>query len=348
MKPHKPLKLINYPKVAIVILNWNGKTYLQKFLPSVFNSSYPNLEIIVGDNDSTDESVDFLTEFFPSIKVIRNKKNFGFAEGYNKVLNQVEADYFILLNSDVEVTTDWISPVIELMESDEKIAIAQPKIRSYFRKTHFEYAGAAGCFIDSLAYPFCRGRIFDAVEEDNGQYDADMEIFWAAGCALFIKASIWKRLNGLDEAFFAHMEEIDLCWRAKNLGYKVMYCGQSTIYHIGGGTLNVESPFKTYLNFRNNHFLIKKNIPPAKATLLIIIRFLLDFIALLKFVFEGKKRNAFAVSKAHSHVLRAFYKGEIKYNRDICKKPNLVGRYRGSIVWQYFIMGRKYFSKIWE
>jgi GT2 family glycosyltransferase len=339
--------LIKYPKVAIVILNWNGKTHLQKFLPSVFNSIYPNLEIIVGDNDSTDESVDYLKEYFPLIKVISNEKNFGFAEGYNKVLNQVEADYFILLNSDVEVTPDWISPVIDLMESDENIALAQPKIRSYFRKTHFEYAGAAGCFIDSLAYPFCRGRIFDAVEEDKGQYDADMEIFWAAGCALFIKAPIWKRLKGLDEAFFAHMEEIDLCWRAKNLGYKVMYCGKSTIYHVGGGTLNVESPFKTYLNFRNNHFLIKKNIAPAKANLLIFIRFFLDFLALIKFIFEGKKRNAFAVSKAHRHVLKALFNGEIKYNTDISDKPNLVGRYSGSIVWQYFILGKKYFSKIW-
>ncbi len=340
--------LINYPAVAIVILNWNGKTHLQQFLPSVFNSNYPNLQIIVGDNDSTDESVDFLTEFFPFVKVIKNEKNFGFAEGYNKVLNQVVADYYILLNSDVEVTPDWILPVIELMESDTKIAIAQPKIKAYYRKTHFEYAGAAGCFMDSLAYPFCRGRIFDFVEQDKGQYNNNMEIFWAAGCALFIKAEVWQILKGLDEAFFAHMEEIDLCWRAKNLGYRIMYCGQATVYHVGGGTLNVESPFKTYLNFRNNHYLIKKNIPPAQANVLIIIRFFLDFIALIKFIVEGKKSNAFAISKAHRHVFKAFFNGQIKYNSNIVAQPNTVGRYGGSVVWDYFVLGKKRFCDIWR
>ncbi len=340
--------LINYPSVAIVILNWNGKAHLQQFLPSVFNSNYPNLEIIVGDNDSTDGSVDFLSEHFPAVKVIKNEKNYGFAEGYNKVLRQVQADYFILLNSDVEVTPDWISPLIRLMESDASIAIAQPKIKAYYRKSHFEYAGAAGCFIDSLAYPFCRGRIFDAVEEDKGQYDSDMDIFWAAGCALFIKAPVWKILNGLDEAFFAHIEEIDLCWRAKNLGYRVMYCGQATVYHVGGGTLSMESPFKTYLNFRNNLFLIKKNLPPTQANILIFIRFFLDFIALIKFIFEGKIKNAFAISKAHRHVIKALFKGQVKYNSHVISQPNTVGRYAGSVVWDYFILGKKRFSAIWR
>jgi GT2 family glycosyltransferase len=337
--------LINYPKVAIVILNWNGKTHLQQFLPSVVNSNYPNLQIIVGDNDSTDGSVSFLNEFFPAVSIIKNEKNFGFAEGYNKVLSQVNADYFILLNSDVEVTPNWILPLIQLMESDATIAIAQPKIKAYYRKTHFEYAGAAGCFIDSLAYPFCRGRVFSSVEEDKGQYDSDLEIFWAAGCALFIKAPVWQKLQGLDEAFFAHMEEIDLCWRAKNLGYRVMYCGQSTVYHVGGGTLNPESPFKTYLNFRNNHFLIKKNIPPSQANILIFVRFFLDFLALLKFLLEGKTQNAMAISKAHRHVIKAFFNGQIKYNRNVVSQSNRVGRYGGSVVWDYFILGKKRFSK---
>lgn len=336
--------LINYPKVAIVILNWNGKLFLQKFLPSVFNSSYPNQTIIVGDNDSTDGSVEFIKEFFPLVEIITNEKNFGFAQGYNKILNQVSADYFILLNSDVEVTPDWIEPVITLMESDATIAIAQPKIKAFYRKTYFEYAGAAGCFIDSLAYPFCRGRVFNSVEEDKGQYNNDIEIFWATGCALFIKAPIWKKLNGLDDAFFAHMEEIDLCWRAKNLGYRIMYCGSSTVYHVGGGTLNVESPFKTYLNFRNNLYLIKKNIPPNKAIIIIFLRFILDFIALLKFLVEGKTQNAMAVSKAHWHVIKAFYNGNIKYNSHVVSQPNTVGRYKGSIVWDYFVLGKKKFS----
>lgn len=340
--------MIRYPKVAIVILNWNGKKFLQEFLPSVFNSSYPNFEIVVGDNDSTDESINFLKAFFPLIKVIRNEKNYGFAEGYNKVLQQVSADYFILLNSDVEVLPNWIEPVIELMESDAQIAIAQPKIKSFYNKTHFEYAGAAGCFIDYLAYPFCRGRIFDTVEEDKGQYDDIKEIFWAAGCALFIKVTIWHQLNGLDERFFAHMEEIDLCWRAKNLGYKVMYCGHATVYHVGGGTLAVESPFKTYLNFRNNLFLIKKNIKPFKAIPLITLRFVLDFIALIKLLFEGKKMNALAISKAHRHALVAFIKNEVTYNSQVSAKPNAIGLYKKSVVWKYFIQHKRYFTEIWK
>jgi GT2 family glycosyltransferase len=337
---------MEHPSVAIVILNWNGQNYLERFLPSVFNCPYPNLQIIVGDNDSTDESCNFLKDNFPLVKVIRNERNFGFAEGYNKVLAQVEADYFILLNSDVEVTPGWIQPIINLMESDDKIAIAQPKIRSLINKNQFEYAGAAGCFIDKWAYPFCRGRIFDFVEEDNGQYDDNKEIFWAAGCALFIRSSIWKRVNGLDERFFAHMEEIDLCWRVKNLGYKVMYCGQSMIYHVGGGTLNVESPFKTYLNFRNNHYLIKKNIKPLRANFLIPFRFCLDFLAIIKFLADGKFRNAAAVSKAHRHVIKAFYNNTVKYNRDISKTPNLVGMYNKSIVIDYFLLGNKKFKNL--
>lgn len=337
---------MNNPKVAIVILNWNGQKYMEQFLPSVFNSPYPNLQIIVGDNDSTDESREFLSQNFPLVKVIRNEKNFGFAEGYNKVLSQVEADYFILLNSDVEVTPGWIKPVIDLMESDERIAVAQPKIKSILNRNQFEYAGAAGCFIDKWAYPFCRGRIFNTVEEDKGQYDDDQEIFWAAGCALFIKSSIWKRVNGLDECFFAHMEEIDLCWRIKNLGYKVMYCGSSTVYHVGGGTLNVESPFKTYLNFRNNHYLIKKNFPASVSSWLIPLRFCLDFLALIKFIVEGKWNNAMAISKAHRHVIKAFKSKKVTYNKDISDKPNSTGLYPKSVVWNYFALGKKKFSDL--
>ena len=336
---------MNNPKVAIVILNWNGQSYLEQFLPAVFNSPYPNLQIIVGDNDSTDESLNYLYDNFPLVKVIRNERNFGFAEGYNKVLKQVEADYFILLNSDVEVTSGWIKPVIALMEADERIAIAQPKVKSFLRRDYFEYAGAAGCFIDHLAYPFCRGRIFNTVEKDEGQYDDDREIFWAAGCALFIKAAVWRRVNGLDECFFAHMEEIDLCWRVKNLGYKVMYCGSSTIYHVGGGTLNVENPFKTYLNFRNNHFLIKKNMPVAKSSYLIPLRFCLDFLALIKFLLEGKLKNALAISKAHRHVISAFREGKVKFNQDV-SNPNLNGMYHKSVVWHYFVLGRRKFSEL--
>ena len=338
--------MILNPKVAIVILNWNGENFLAQFLPSVFNSVYPNLEIIVGDNDSTDNSCNYLKENFPQVKIIRNEKNYGFAEGYNKVLSQVDADYFILLNSDVEVTPNWIAPIIKLMESDDLIAIAQPKIKSFVRKNYFEYAGAAGCFIDRLGYPFCRGRIFDTVEEDIGQYNDTKEIFWAAGCALFIKSNVWKRVNGLDENFFAHMEEIDLCWRVKNLGYKVMYSSESTIYHVGGGTLNAESPFKTYLNFRNNLYLIKKNIKPIKANWLIFFRFWLDFLAIIKFCIDGKFKNAWAISKAHQHVIKAFLSRKIVYNTDVTKQPNTTGMYSKSIVWQYFGLQKKKFNQL--
>ncbi|KHJ37682.1 N-acetylglucosaminyl-diphospho-decaprenol L-rhamnosyltransferase [Pedobacter glucosidilyticus] len=338
---------MNYPKVAVVILNWNGEKHLANFLPSVFNSTYPNMEIIIGDNASTDNSINFLKNNFPLVKVIINHQNYGFAEGYNQVLKQVEADYFVLLNSDVEVTPNWIEPVIVMMEADVKIAIAQPKIRSYYNRDSFEYAGAAGGFIDTFAYPFCRGRIFDTIEKDNGQYDDEKEIFWASGCALFIKSSIWKEIGGLDEHFFAHMEEIDLCWRAKNRGYKVMYCGFSTVYHLGGGTLQVESPYKTYLNFRNNLYLIKKNEPLSRSIFLIPFRFCLDFLALIKFLMDKKTDNAWAISKAHRHFISALFEGKIK-NSYISPQQNLKGKYHNSIVFDYFVRGKKLFKEIWK
>jgi GT2 family glycosyltransferase len=338
---------MNYPKVAVVILNWNGEKHLANFLPSVFNSTYPNMEIIIGDNASTDNSINFLKNNFPLVKVIINHQNYGFAEGYNQVLKQVEADYFVLLNSDVEVTPNWIAPVIKMMEADAKIAIAQPKIRSYYNRNSFEYAGAAGGFIDTFAYPFCRGRIFDTLEKDNGQYDDEKEIFWASGCALFIKSSVWNEIGGLDEHFFAHMEEIDLCWRAKNRGYKVMYCGFSTVYHVGGGTLQVESPYKTYLNFRNNLYLIKKNEPLSRSIFLIPFRFCLDFMALIKFLMDKKTDNAWAISKAHRHFISALFEGKIK-NSYISPQQNLNGKYHNSIVFDYFVRGKKFFKDIWK
>ncbi|MRX46480.1 glycosyltransferase family 2 protein [Pedobacter puniceum] len=338
---------MNNPKVAVVILNWNGEKHLANFLPSVFNSTYPNMEIIIGDNASTDNSLNFLKDNFPLVKVIVNHENFGFAEGYNQVLKQVYADYFVLLNSDVEVTPNWIEPVIKMMEADAKIAIAQPKIRSYYNRDSFEYAGAAGGFIDTFAYPFCRGRIFDTIEKDYGQYDDEKEIFWASGCALFIKSNIWKEINGLDEHFFAHMEEIDLCWRAKNKGYKVMYCGFSTVYHVGGGTLQAESPYKTYLNFRNNLYLIKKNEPISRSIFLIPFRFCLDFLALIKFLLDKKADNAWAISKAHRHFVSALFEGKIK-NSYISPQQNLAGKYQNSIVFDYFVRGKKLFKEIWK
>lgn len=337
--------MTSYPKVAVVILNWNGKHHLAQFLPSVTSSVYPNMEIIVGDNASSDGSVSFLETAYPDIRIIRNKENYGFAGGYNAVLSQVEADYFILLNSDVEVTPDWIGPVIRMMESDSRIAAAQPKLLSFEYRTQFEYAGAAGGFLDVLGYPFCRGRVFDTVEHDLGQYDDDTEVFWATGAALFIKSTCWKESGGLDADFFAHMEEIDLCWRLKNRGYRIMYCGRSTVYHLGGGTLNAESPYKTYLNFRNNLVMLHKNMGAVQAAVVIFIRLWLDLITLIKFLADKKPANARAINKAHTNFFRNFF----RTLRKRAGKPaafNRTGLYGGSIVFQYFLRGKKKYSDL--
>ncbi|MCX6267231.1 MAG: glycosyltransferase family 2 protein, partial [Bacteroidetes bacterium] len=242
--------------VAVIILNWNGRKYLQQFLPTLIQFSKEDAEIIVADNASTDDSVDFLRASYPDIRIIQNPENGGFARGYNLALSQVEADYYVLLNSDIEVTENWITPVIELMEQDDLIAKKKKKIRSFLEPKKFEYAGAAGGFIDKYGYPFCRGRIFLSIEDDHGQYDDICEVFWATGACMFVKAKLFHEFGGLDEDFFAHMEEIDFCWRLKNNGFKIMYCPTSTVFHIGGGTLPKASYQKTYLNFRNNFFLL--------------------------------------------------------------------------------------------
>ncbi len=335
----------NSPKVAVVILNWNGRKYLEQFLPSVLASSYPNLEIIIGDNASTDESVLFLKANYPQLRIIQNDQNYGFAGGYNRILAQVDADYFILLNSDVEVTENWIYPVVQLMQSESQIAAAQPKILSYNDKKSFEYAGAAGGLIDFLGYPFCRGRIFDTLEKDLGQYDVAKEVFWASGAALFIKKTAWIEIGGFDEDFFAHMEEIDLCWRLKNRGYQIWYCPDAKVYHVGGGTLNAESPFKTFLNFRNNLWMIQKNSLPASALFKVIIRFFMDFLSLLKFLFEGKTKNAAAISKAHIDFIRNWKKNAAKRPANF-KKYNSAGVYPKSIVWKYFVRNKRKFTDL--
>jgi GT2 family glycosyltransferase len=251
-------------KTAVVILNWNGRNFLETFLPSVLEYSARCADVIVADNASTDDSVAFLQEHYPQIRIIEHPKNGGFSKGYNDALKQIDAEYYILLNSDVEVTPNWITPVIEMMDADPSIAACQPKLRSFEDRSQFEYAGAAGGFIDAYGYPFCRGRIFDVLEEDRGQYDDACEVFWATGACLFVRADLYHALGGLDEDFFAHMEEIDFCWRLKNNGHKVMYCPDSTVYHVGGGALPKSSPRKTYLNFRNNLALLVKNLPSKR------------------------------------------------------------------------------------
>lgn len=335
-----------HPSVSVVILNWNGVNYLKEFLPSVCASTYSNLDIVVGDNASTDDSVMFLKENYPQIKVIVNDQNYGFAGGYNKVLDHVESEYFVLLNSDVEVHANWIDPLITLMESDPLIAAAQPKILSYNSKGHFEYAGAAGGFIDAFGYPFCKGRIFDTVEADRGQYDISSEVFWASGAALFIKRAKWLETGGLDEDFFAHMEEIDLCWRLKNKGYKIMYCAESKVYHVGGGTLSNDNPYKTYLNFRNSLVLLQKNLPVLQAVLTIFVRFWLDFLALFRFLLDGKVQHAKSISRAHFYFFRNIVRNGKKGRLIHKSKFNAAGTYHGSIVWQYFLLKRKTFLSL--
>lgn len=333
------------PKVAIVILNWNGLKYLREFLPSVMASTWPNLDIIVGDNGSSDDSVSFLKENFPAVHIIQNDKNYGFTGGYNRVLEKVDADYFILLNSDVEVPAGWIEPVIELMESDPLIAAAAPKIRAFAQKDYLEHAGAAGGFIDKYGYPFCRGRMFYEIEQDKGQYQQSGEVFWATGAAMFVKKQCWEAARGFDERFFAHMEEIDLCWRLKNMGYKVMYCAQSEVYHVGGGTLNTENPFKTFLNFRNNLLLLRNNLSFWRGLFIIGIRFWMDLLAIIRFLNEGKRKDAWAVSRAHQNfVVQLFKGGGPKTKRS--NLPDLKGMYKRSIVWDFFMKKKHYFSSL--
>lgn len=333
-------------KVAVIILNWNGKKYLEEFLPSVVDSTYPELELIVADNASTDESVEFLRAVYPDVRIILNSGNLGFAKGYNEALKVVEADYFILLNSDVKVGPNWIEPVIRAMEADPSIAAAQPKILSYRDPALFEHAGASGGFIDTLGYPFCRGRIFDTVEQDQAQYNDTTEIFWASGAAFFIRKTAWETAGGFDADFFAHMEEIDLCWRLKNMGFRLIVCPESVVYHLGGGSLSSDSPYKTYLNFRNNLFMVQKNLPAFQAALVIFVRFWLDFVALVRFLMEGKSAHAREISRAHTHFLRDIFKTGRKASKVEKSRLNTTGLYRRSIVWDYFVKGRKTYREL--
>ncbi|MDC8104226.1 glycosyltransferase family 2 protein [Chryseobacterium sp. B21-037] len=285
-------------KLAVVILNWNGKDWLEKFLPGVVRFS-ADADIYVIDNLSTDNSIDYLKSQFPTVKIIYNDRNYGFAGGYNVGLKNIRADYYCLLNSDVEVMENWITPVLDLFERDPEIAAIQPKVLSYQNKKHFEFAGAAGGLIDNLGYPYCRGRVFDDVEEDKGQYNDEAEIFWASGCCFFIRSKDFQEQNGFDERFFAHQEEIDLCWRLINTGKKIYYTGKSTVYHVGGGTLNKQSPQKTYLNIRNNLSMMLKNLPFPKLIWLIFFRLCLDSIAGIYFGLKNGFPHLWAVVRAH-------------------------------------------------
>jgi GT2 family glycosyltransferase len=333
------------PLVSIVILNWNGRKYLEQFLPSVTSSTYENLKVVVADNASTDESIPFLRSYYPLIEVIELKENFGFSKGYNEALKYVKSDYYVLLNSDVEVMPSWIEPVIMLMENDKTIGACQPKLLQYNKRTAFEYSGAAGGWLDKFGYPFARGRIFDVCEEDTGQYDTAEPVFWATGAAIFVKAELYHALGGLDEYFFAHQEEIDFCWRLQREGYKVYCCPQSVVYHVGGATLPKGNSRKVFLNFRNNLIMMAKNMPAAEAGWKIPFRFFLDTLSAIKSLLEGEGKYFTAVFRAHFAFLRwLFVVG--KKGSDRGGNGNLHGYWKKSVVWAHFISGKKRFSEI--
>lgn len=329
-------------RIAVVILNWNGKDFLEKFLPSVVQHS-ELANIYVADNASSDDSVAFITKHFPNVNLIENKENFGFAGGYNEALKGLKEEFYVLLNSDVEVTENWLEPMLRLLDSDRTIAACQPKVLKFDLKTHFEYAGAAGGFVDKYGFPFCRGRIFDAIEQDDRQYDSVKEVFWATGACMFVRRECYNELGGLDADFFAHMEEIDLCWRAKRAGFKVMVQPGSVVYHVGGGTLSQSNPWKTFLNFRNGLELLAKNLPSSALFQTLFVRMLFDGVAAMNFLVSGKPKDFLAVIHAHFAFYRRLRKTLSKRSGHYETKALL---YNGSIVVDYFIRGKKRFTDL--
>ena len=333
------------PSVAIVILNWNGRPYLEQFLPSVLSSA-ADADVILADNASTDDSIAFVERAFPTVKIIRNSTNGGYALGYNEALAKVVADYYVLLNSDVEVTPGWLEPLVALMESDRSIGACQPKLLSYHDRSTFEYAGAAGGWMDVLGYPFARGRIFEYCETDQGQYDTTAPISWASGAALFIRASVYHEAGGLDPYFFAHQEEIDLCWRLQAADYRVFACPASVVYHVGGGTLPKGNRRKVMLNYRNNLLLLLKNMPLGRLCWVFPLRYLLDLVAAYRELAGGNAAYWKAILQAHAQVWGWLFS---RSKRGAWPRRRMMpanGMYRGSIVWKYFVQGIRTFDKI--
>jgi len=337
-------------KVAVVLLSYNNTDLNEKFIPPILaeKERYDNFELILVDNASTDGTEEYINKNFPEVKVLRLDVNRGFTNGYVQSLKQIDAEYYVLLSSDFEVTPGWIQPIVDLMDKDSTIAACQPKIKYYKQKTHFEYAGAAGGYIDKYGYPFCRGRIFFDLEEDKGQYDDTREVFWAGGGCMFIRSELYHQFGGLDNDFYAHMEEIDLCWRLKNGGYRIMVCPESTVYHVGGAVITYGSPIKVYYNFRNGLILMVKNLPKGKLFGTILMRLILDHIAAYKALFSGNFKEYFAIAKAHFH----FFIGSGKWLRKRKEAqahtttPNNTGYYKRSIVLDYFLRGKKKFSDL--
>ncbi len=339
---------MNHPSVAVVILNYNGKHFLEQFLAGVIEHSAP-YEVVVADNASTDDSVNYLRKNFPGIKLLTSAVNHGYAGGYNVALKQLNFDYYVLLNNDVEVTKGWLQPMVEVLQKDKSVAVCQPKLLDQRNRNRFEYAGGAGGFIDKYVYPFCRGRIFNSLEEDKGQYNSPSELFWASGACMMLRADVLWHAGGLDEDYFAHMEEIDLCWRIKNLGYKILFVPESTVYHVGGGTLNKVSPRKTYLNFRNNLIKLVKNHPSKGLFIKVLIRLILDGVAGVKFLAEMQPAHCWAVIKAHFSFygkLSATLEKREKLSRIKGYTPTLHKAYNGNIVIEHFAGGTKKFSDL--
>ena len=330
-------------KTAIIILNWNGEKLLKQFLPSVIEFTAKQAEIYIADNNSTDNSIDFITENFPSVKIIKNAINGGYAKGYNDALKHIDADIFCLINSDIEVTENWLNPILNEFENDENIGVLQPKILDFKNKTKFEYAGAAGGFLDFFGYPYCRGRIFNDIEKDKNQFNKISDIFWASGACFFIKSDLFRELNGFDEDYFAHQEEIDLCWRVQNAGFKIKYIPNSIVYHVGGATLSNLNPKKTFLNFRNSLLNILKNVPNRYLVFLILSRLILDGFAGIKFLLELKPKHTFAILKAHLSFYSLFFKF-LRKRKNKKKKTDYYNH--KSIVWQYFVLGRKKYHQL--
>ncbi|WP_278631850.1 glycosyltransferase family 2 protein [Parabacteroides goldsteinii] len=336
-------------KVAIVILNWNGAKLMEEFLPSVIAySPAERTEVVVADNGSTDNSIALLQEKFPSVRIIQLDKNYGFAEGYNQALKQLDNEYTVLLNSDVEVTPDWLDAPLAALEADATIAAAQPKIRAQRNKEYFEYAGAAGGYMDIYGYPYCRGRMLHVVEKDEAQYDTPADILWATGACLFIRTAVYKEIGGLDAGFFAHQEEIDMCWRLRSRGYRLVCTPESVVYHVGGATLQVESPRKTFLNFRNNLLMLYKNLPEKDLKPVMRARFWLDYIAATKFLLCGHIQNAKAVYEARKAFFDMKPEYEEKRRENLAKTtlPIIPELMCSSLILAFYLKGKKKYSDL--
>ncbi len=336
----------NWSKVAVVVLCWNGRKFLEEFLPSLIEHHTNGSDIVVADNFSTDDSVEFVKKNFPGVKIIQLAKNFGFAEGYNVAIRQIESEYIILINQDVAVTQNWLQPLLSVIESDPGVGAVQPRVHAYLKRSHFEYAGAAGGWIDKYGYTFCRGRIFDSMEEDKGQYNEPSEIFWASGACMIVRKKLYEELGGLDADLFAHMEEIDLCWRMKNAGYKIMYTPDSVVYHLGGGSLPRGNAFKTYLNFRNNLVIMAKNLPRKKLLIKMFQRIMLDQVAATRWLLIFHFKDFKAVWKAHFYYFTHLKQIKRKRSAFDSSFPNMKGVYQGSLVWDYFVRAKRRFSEI--